>query len=132
MRGVGLHLSWGILSSFVYSIFKYPSHFNIHESRKIRVQCKSFIINDHQHLVFFLSTLRSVFLDLLSYLFRTWPGLLQATVSTLILCVSIQNVLLFCLRPELRCSKEQYTFRKKFFYSLPTHHCCTSTMIFYT
>lgn len=117
MYGMDLCWSGDILSSFLSSISKYSSHFNIHESRKIREQCKCFIIYEHQQLVLFLSTLRSVLLDL-SDLFRTWPGLLQATVATLILCVSIQNVLLFCLRPELRYSREKYPSREEFFYSL--------------
>lgn len=126
-----LYLSGGIFSSFVSSICKYPSHFNIQESWKIRVQCKGFIIYEHQQLVFFLSTLISVFLDLLSDLFTSWSGLLQAAVATMLFCVSIQNVLLSGLRPELRCSQEQYPFRGKFLYSLPTHHCHISTAIFY-
>lgn len=44
MYGMDLYLSGGIFASFVSNICAYPSHFNIHETWKIRLQGKGIIL----------------------------------------------------------------------------------------
>lgn len=67
---------------------------------KATMQRYYIIIYEHHQLVLSLNALGSVFLGLVSDLFRAWPGLLQAAVATLLAIRIHTKSLTWLLLPE--------------------------------